>query len=120
MKNLCLLLGIASICFSGCKKDGPSAFENNPSSFEGDGFIYTDGNPAVVAGGIGWYFAETRAGSWKALPLKESELPILYKTITVADSVAVTVSLKETRTPVGCDCVPGIYYYYHIISIKKR
>ena len=115
MKKLCLVFGIFSICFSSCKKD-----RDNPPFFKGDGFIYTDGDPAVVAGGIGWFFAESRVGSWKALPLQESELPDLYKNITVADSIAVTVSLKETGKPVSCDCLPGFYYYYHIISIKKR
>jgi hypothetical protein len=47
--------GIVSICFSGCKKDNNSNFEDNPSSFQGDGYVYADGDPAVVAGGIGWY-----------------------------------------------------------------
>ncbi len=113
MRILCLLFVIFSICFFGCKKD-------HPSTFNGDGFIYTDGDPAVVAGGIGWYFAESRVGSWEALPLKESELPADYKNITVADSTAVSVYLEKTKIPVGCDCVPGVYYYYHIVSIKKR
>ena len=101
------------ICFLGCKKE-------NTATFIGDGFIYTDGNPSVVAGGIGWYFAESRVGQWKALPLKESQLPIEFKNIIVTDSIAVTVSLTQTKTPVSCDCVPGVYYYYNILSIKKR
>ena len=113
MKKVCLLLCIVSISFMGCEKD-------RPSTFTGDGFIYTDGNPAVVAGNIGWYFADSRIDSWKLLPLKELELPADYKNITIADSIAVSVYLEKTKTPVGCDCVPGIYYYYHIVSIKKR
>ena len=112
MKTLCLLFVIFSICFFGCKKDRPSAFN-------GDGFIYTDGDPAVVEGGIGWYFAESRVGSWEPLPLRESELPVEYKNITVSDSIAVSVYLEKTKTQVGCDCLPGVYYY-HIVSIKKR
>ena len=101
------------ICFLSCKKD-------TTATFIGDGFIYTDGNPSVVAGGIGWYFAESKVGQWKALPLKESQLPTEFKNITVTDSIAVTVFLTQTKTPVGCDCVPGVYYYYNILSIKKR
>ena len=101
------------ICFLGCKKD-------TTATFSGNGFIYTDGNPSVVAGGIGWYFAESRDGQWKALPLKESQLPVEFKNITTSDSIAVTVSLTQTKTPVSCDCVPGVYFYYNILSIKKR
>lgn len=104
-----------SICFLSCKKDSTVTFE----TFNGDGFIYTDGS-AFGAGGIGWYFAESRFGEWKALPLKGSQLPIEFKNITVADLIAVTVSLTETKTPVGCDCVPGFYFYYNILSIRKR
>ncbi len=117
MKTLCLLFSIACICFFSCKKE---TVKDTAVPYTGDGFIYTDGNPALVAGGVGWYFAESRVGSWKALPLKESQLPIDYKNITVADSIAVTVSLKETKSPVSCDCAPGAYYYFDIISIKKR
>ena len=116
MKIICLILGVILICSLGCKKDSTVTFK----TFNSDGFIYTDGNPAVVAGGIGWYFAESRVGAWKALPLKESQLPAEFKSITVTDSIAVTVSLRQTKTPVGCDCVPGVYYYYDIISIKNR
>ena len=116
MKTFCLILGIISICFLGCKKDSTAPVK----TFNGDGFIYTDGNPAVWIGGIGWYFAETRSDPSKAFPLKDSQLPTEYKNITVADSIAVTVSLRETKAAVGCDCPEGIYYYYDIISIKKR
>ena len=105
-----------SISLLGCKKDSKETFE----TFSSDGFIYTDGNPAVVAGGIGWYFAKSRVGEWKALSLKESQLPAEFKTITVVDSIAVSVSLEETKLPVGCDCAPGVYFYYNIISIRKR
>jgi hypothetical protein len=115
MKIICLL-GMISICFLSCKKDNTETFE----TFNGDGFIYTDGNPAVWRGGIGWYFAESRDGQWKTFPLKDSQLPAEYKNITVADSIAVTVSLRETKAPVGCDCPAGIYYYYDILSISKR
>ena len=120
MKKLCLLLSIVAICFFSCKKNSSTDIADNPSSFKGDGYIYTDGDPAVVAGGIGWFFAESRVGQWKALPLKGSELPTIYKPIATTDSIAVTVDLKDTNNPVGCDCIPGIYYYHHIISIKKR
>lgn len=113
MRILRLILVMSAICFLGCKKE-------NTTTFNGDGFIYTDGDPSVVAGGIGWYFAESRDGQGKALPLKESQLPIEYKNITVADSIAVTVSLTKTKTPVGCDCVSGFYFYYNILSIRKR
>lgn len=102
------------ICFLGCKKDSTATFK----TFNGDGFIYADGS-AFGAGGIGWYFAESRVGEWKALPLKESQLPAEFKNITIADSIAVTVSLRQTKIPVSCDCVPGAYYYYDIISIRK-
>lgn len=119
MKTLCLLLSIVAICFSGCKKSSSTDVADNPSLFKGDGYIYTDGDPAVVADGIGWYFAESRSGSWRALGLKDKELPAAFKNITVTDSIAVTVSLKETQDPVGCNCLPGTYFY-HIISIKKR
>ena len=103
-----------SICFLGCKKDSTKTLE----TYNGDGFIYTDGS--LFSGGIGWYFAESRFGQWKALPLKESQLSTEFKNITVADSIAVTVSLRQTKLPVGCDCVPGAFYYYNIISIRKR
>lgn len=116
MKTLFIIIGMISICFLGCKKDSTKTLE----TFKRDGFIYTDGNPAVIAGGIGWYFAEARVGEWKALPLKESQLPAEFKNITVADSIAVSVSLEETKSPVSCDCAPGVYFYYNIISIRKR
>jgi hypothetical protein len=116
MKIFCLILGMISVCILGCKKDRTKTFE----AFGSDGFIYTDGNPSVIAGGIGWYFAESRVGEWKAFPLKESQLPAEFKNITVADSIAVTVSLEETKTPVSCDCVAGAYFYYYILSIRKR
>mgnify|MGYP001545759878 FL=1 len=114
MKILCVILGMISICFLGCKKDSTKTLE----TYNGDGFIYTDGS--LFSGGIGWYFAESRFGQWKALPLKESQLSTEFKNITVADSIAVTVSLRQTKLPVGCDCVPGAFYYYNIISIRKR
>ncbi len=105
---------MSSVCFLGCKKDNNKTFE----VFNGDGFIYTDGS--LLAGGVGWYFAESRVGQWKALPLKESELAAEFRNITVADSISVTVSLRQTKTPVSCDCVPGTYFFYDIISIRKR
>ena len=114
MKSLFLIIGISSICFLGCKKDNTKTLE----TFSGDGFIYTDGS--LFSGGVGWYFAKSRVGQWKALPLKESQLTAEFKNITVADSIAVTVSLTETKTPVSCDCVPGSVYFYDIISIRKR
>lgn len=116
MKTFCLMLGIISICFLGCKKESIGTFQN----FNGNGFIYTDGDPGVWIGGIGWYFAESRVGQWKTFPLKESQLPAEFKNITIADSIPVTVSLRETKAPVGCDCPAGIYYYYDILSIRKR
>jgi hypothetical protein len=116
MKIFCLILGIISVCLLGCKKDNTKTFE----TFSGAGFVYTDGDPAVFAGGIGWYFAESRVGEWKVFPLKDSQLPAEFKNITATDSIAVTVSLEETKTPVGCDCVAGVYFYYNIISITKR
>ncbi len=88
MKTLCLLFVIFSICFFGCKKDRPSAFN-------GDGFIYTDGDPAVVEGGIGWYFAESRVGSWEPLPLRESELPKKKKNITVSRRLLLPYSIYQ-------------------------
>ena len=115
MKINCLILGMISICFFGCKKDSTVPVK----TFNGDGFIYTDGIPAVWIGGIGWYFAETRSDPSKVLPLKDSQLPAEFKNITVADSIAVTVSLSQTKAAVGCDCVPGVYYY-DILSISKR
>ena len=112
MKIICSIIGLMAISFLGCKK------EATPVTFNGNGFIYTDGSAFV--GGIGWYFAESRSGEWKALPLKESQLPTEYKNITTADSIAVTVSLEKTKTPASCDCVPGSLYLYNIISIRKR
>ncbi len=114
MKKICLPILLAAVCFFSCKK------ESHKEISEVDGYVYTDGDPAVVAGGIGWYFAESRVGSWKALPLQVSELPVVYKPISTTDSIAVTVSLRETNEQVNCDCVPGAYHYYHIISIRKR
>jgi hypothetical protein len=105
-----------SISLLGCKKDRAKSFETLGLK----GFIYSDGNPAVITGGLGWYFAESRIAEWKAFPLKESQLSAEFKNITVADSIAVTVSLEETKTPVSCDCVAGAYFYYNILSIKKR
>ena len=101
-----------AICLLGCKK------EETTITFNGDGFLYNDGNAFV--GGIGWYFAESRTGEWKTLALKESQLPAEYKNITVADSMAVTVSLEKTTTPANCDCIPGSIYIYNILSIRKR
>ena len=103
-----------SICFLGCKKDSTVPAR----TFSGNGFIYTDGSE--FSGGIGWYFAESRSGQWEALPLKDSQLPTEYKNITIADSIAVTVSLRQTKAPVGCDCPPGFFYYYDILAINKR
>lgn len=114
MKILCLIIGMISICFLGCKKDGTKT----PETYNGDGFIYTDGS--LFSGGIGWYFAESRFGQWKAFPIKEAELSAEFKNITIADSIAVTISLEKTKAPVSCDCVPGVYYYYDIISIRQR
>jgi hypothetical protein len=103
-----------SISFLGCKKDNKEAFE----TFNGDGFIYTDGS--LFSGGVGWYFAESRLGEWRHFPIREAQLPAEFKNITVSDSIAVSVSLEETKSPVGCDCAPGVYFYYNIISIRKR
>jgi hypothetical protein len=114
MKIFCLLLGMISICLLSCKKDSTKTF----ATFDGDGFIYTDGS--LFSGGVGWYFAESRVSQWKVFPLKDSQLPAEFKNITVADSIAVRISLKETKSPVSCDCAPGIYFYYNIISIRKR
>lgn len=113
MKILFLILVL--ICFFSCKKNSAKTLE----TYSGNGFIYTDGDPSVFAGGIGWYFAESRLGQWKAFPLKGSQLPAEYKNITVSDSIAVTVSLTKTNTAVGCDCPPGVFYY-NILSIRKR
>lgn len=112
MKIICWIIGLMAISFLGCRK------EATPVTFNGNGFIYTDGS--AFFGGIGWYFAESRSGEWKALPLKESQLPAEYKNITVADSIAVTVSLEKTKTPASCDCVAGSIFVYDIISIRKR
>jgi hypothetical protein len=114
MKIVFLVLSLMAICFFGCKK------EETAVTFNGDGFIFTDGDPRLVAGGIGWYFAESRTGQWNALALKESQLPAEYKNITVADSIAVTVSLEKTKTPASCDCAPGSIFIYDILSIRKR
>jgi hypothetical protein len=112
MKIVFLILGLMAISLFGCKKEEATV------TFNGDGFIYYDGSP--FTGGVGWYFAESRTGQWKALPLKESQLPADYKNITVADSIAVTVSLEKTKTPASCDCVAGSIYLYDILSIRKR
>ena len=101
-----------AICFFGCKK------EETTVTFNGDGFIYNDGSPFV--GGVVWYFAESRIGEWKIFALKESQLPAEYKNITLADSIAVTISLEKTKTPTGCDCRQGSIYIYNILSIRKR
>jgi len=114
MKILCVILGMISICFLSCKKDSTKTLE----TYNGDGFIYTDGS--LFSGGVGWYFAESRVGQWKAFPIEEAELSAEFKNITVADSIAVTVSLRQTKLPVGCDCVPGTVYFYDVISIRKR
>jgi hypothetical protein len=117
MKNMkihCLIAGIICICFLGCKKDGTKTLE----TYNGDGFIYTDGS--LFSGGLGWYFAESRFGQWKAFPIKEVELSAEFKNITVADSIAVKVSLRQTKIPVGCDCATGTVYFYDIISIRTR
>jgi hypothetical protein len=108
-----------SICFLGCKK------EETTVTFNGDGFIYNDGSE--FAGGVGWYFAESRTGQWNALALKESQLLAEYKNITIADSIAVTVSIEKTKTSASCDCAPGsisyrserdnfLFYFYSLIS----
>jgi hypothetical protein len=109
MKNL-IPFFILLLATSSCKKE-------NIERYEGNGFIYTDGNPTARAGVVGWFYAETR--NTKTYPLKESELPGEYKTITEQDSIPVTVSLQRTKTPVGCDC-PSDVFYYKIISIRKR
>lgn len=115
MKILFLIIGLTSICFLGCKKESTVPIK----TFNGDGFIYTDGSE-FGAGGIGWYFAETRSDPSKVFPLKESQLAAEFKSITSSDSIAVTVSLRETKAAVGCDCPAGVYYYSDIISISKR
>ena len=102
------------ICLLSCKKDGTKTLE----TYNGDGFIYTDGS--LFSGGMGWYFAESRDGQWKAFPIQEVELSAEFKNITVADSMAVTVSLWQTKLPVGCDCAPETVYFYDVISIRKR
>ena len=107
-------MSISSICLLSCKKDSTKTLE----TFKGDGFIYTDGS--LFSGGVGWYFAESRIGQWKSMPIKESQLAAEFRNITVTDSIAVTVSLRQTKIPVGCDCPPGSVYFYDIISIKKR
>lgn len=90
------------------------------SEYTGNGFIYTDGDPNIVADGLGWYFAESRIGSWLAYPLMSSELASEVKNITVNDSIAVTVHLVKTQNAVGCNCIPGKYFFYKVKSIKKR
>ena len=102
-----------AICFLGCKK------EETNVTFNGNGFIYTDVDPQFVAGGIGWYFAESRTGEWKILALKKSQLPAENKNITLTDSIAVTVSIEKTKTPASCDCIRGSIYVYNILSIRK-
>ncbi len=114
MKILFLIIGLTSICFFGCKKNSTLPVK----TFNGDGFIYTDGSE-FGAGGIGWYFAETRSEPSEIFPLKESQLSAEFKPSTSADSIAVTVSLRETKATVSCDCPPGVYYY-DILSIRKR
>ena len=108
--------------FANCKKDKNQVFEeyNSPAIYNGDGFIYTDGDPSVVADGLGWYYAESRVGDWNAFPIAGSELASEFKNITVNDSIAVTVHLVKTQNAVGCECIPGKYFFYNVKSIKKR
>lgn len=112
MKTVCFLILII-ISFVSCKKDASE-------EYEGDGFIYTDGDPNLVADVLGWYYAESRVGDWNAFPIAGSELASEFKNITVNDSIAVTVHLVKTQDPVGCECIPGKYFFYKVKSIKKR
>lgn len=100
------------LCFLSCNKQRNEA----QVDFCREGYIYWGG--AYAVDGIGWYFAESRSGSWLAMQLKEEELPAAYKT-NPSDSIAVLMCLKKTEERAPCFCsVPG--YFYKIISIQKK
>ncbi len=80
------------------------------------GYIYWGGSYALD--GVGWYFTESRSGSFTALQLKEEELPSAYKT-SFTDSTAVIICLKKTNERAPCFC-PAPSYFYKIISIQKK
>jgi hypothetical protein len=108
-----LVLMIGGLIFISCKKEK----ECSENSFCADGFIYWGGD--LAADGLGWYFAETRGGSWRAKQLKDNELPDAFKSFN--DSTAVSICLTETKDPAPCFCPPSYNTnYYKIKSIKKR
>jgi hypothetical protein len=80
-----------------------------------NGYIYWGGSPA--ADGLGWYFAESRSGNWKAKQLKEEELPAHLRSTT--DSTAVFICLEETTERAPCFCATPSYYY-KVVSAQKR
>jgi hypothetical protein len=101
-----LLIFLLNAC---SKSNGPS------DSFCATGYIYWGGDYAVD--GIGFYFADTREGNWRAKQLKADELSSEFKSLT--DSVAVNICLKKTDERAPCFCVSPSYYY-KVVSIQKR
>jgi hypothetical protein len=107
MLRLFVVLTVLCLTVASCNKDEKSVCSN--------GYIYWGGSPA--ADGLGWYFAESRSGNWKAKQLKEEELP--WNLQPTSDSTAVFICLQETTERAPCFCATPSYYF-KIVSVEKR
>lgn len=112
MKKLIISFVLILLILS-CKKNKSASAQTD---FCKGGYVYWEGS--YEADGVGWYFAESRSGSWSPLQLKAEELPAAYKT-SLTDSTAVIICLKKTDERAPCFCsAPS--YFYKIISIQKN